>query len=300
MKPKFLGMLTALISVSTVSIAQEFTDKISRELTFEKPTSNTVMIFNVNGAITVLGYEGSKVIVEATRTIKGKTDRRLELGKEAVRLGVQDRADTILLYTEGTCSMFGQQRSRRNNNGNRKTNYWGYLWNDCENRNNCKEEYDYVMDYVVRVPSGVNLYASTINNGDIKVENVTGTVFIDNINGSISLQNIAGATDASTINGTVDLTYTRNPPRDSRYYSLNGDINAFFRKGLTAMLSFESFNGDLYTNIAQVENIPITVEKRPQEKGIKYKVLANRYKIGNGGVNLDFETFNGNVYLKEQ
>ena len=34
---------------------------------------------------------------------------------------------------------------------------------------------------------------------------------------------------------------------------------------------------------------------------VKYKVNGNRFKIGSGGATfLDFETFNGNVYLKEK
>jgi hypothetical protein len=42
------------------------------------------------------------------------------------------------------------------------------------------------------------------------------------------------------------------------------------------------------------------VEKKETEKGTKFKVNGNRFKVGNGGVLLDFETFNGNVYLKEK
>ncbi len=33
---------------------------------------------------------------------------------------------------------------------------------------------------------------------------------------------------------------------------------------------------------------------------MKYKVKGNQYQIGSGGMLLDFETFNGNVYLKER
>ncbi len=139
-----------------------------------------------------------------------------------------------------------------------------------------------------------------MNNGDVKVENVTGTVRANNINGNIALRNIAGPTNASTINGSVDLEYSQNPPQECRYYSLNGDINAWFRKGLTANLTFESVNGALYTNVDDVESMPIALIKKPAERGIRYKIVGNQYKIGKGGVLLDFETFNGDVYLHEK
>ena len=65
-------------------------------------------------------------------------------------------------------------------------------------------------------------------------------------------------------------------------------------------MEFESFNGSFFTNINNLEQMPVVVEKKKSEQGIKYKVNGNRYKVGNGGANLDFETFNGNVYLKEK
>jgi hypothetical protein len=98
----------------------------------------------------------------------------------------------------------------------------------------------------------------------------------------------------------VDVEYTSNPSKDCRFYSLNGDINAFFRKGLAANLSFESFNGEFFTNINGIDQLPAILEKSEKGEGIHYKVNGNLYKIGKGGPLLDFETFNGNVYLKEK
>ena len=102
-----------------------------------------------------------------------------------------------------------------------------------------------------------------------------------------------------TINGDVDITYTKNPVQPCKFYTLNGDINAWFQKGLAAELSFESFNGNFFTNVQKLESMPVEVEKKQTDNGMKYKVNGNRFKVGTGGVRLDFETFNGNVYLKE-
>jgi hypothetical protein len=65
-------------------------------------------------------------------------------------------------------------------------------------------------------------------------------------------------------------------------------------------MGFESFNGSLYTNIDGLEPLPVQVEKKQQNASIKYKVNDGRFKIGSGGAFLDFETFNGNVYVKEK
>ena len=157
------------------------------------------------------------------------------------------------------------------------------------------------MNFVVKVPSAINVMASTINEGDISIDNVSGAVIADNINGSIKLNKLVREARASTINGDVDVEYVSNPTKDCRFYTLNGDINAWFQRGLAASMSFESFNGSFYTNIEKLENMPANLKREDSEKGTKYKIDGNRFKIGPGGSTfLDFETFNGNVYLKEK
>lgn len=294
-----------LLAVSTRLFAQSYTEKITKEFSFEKKGSdNAIMIANINGNITVEGYAGDKIIVEATKSIRAKTPERLEKGKMQVQLGVIDRADTLLFFVEGTGSTFGR-KTEQNRNKSRSSNEWGYNWCcnggiDCNSDCNCRVDYDYKMDFVVKVPSSVHLMVSTINDGDIAIGNVKGAVKADNINGSIKLNNLVREATASTINGDVDVVYSANPAKDCRFYTLNGDINAWFQKGLAASMSFESFNGNFYTNIDNLEAMPVLVEKKNVPDGVRYKVGGNRYKIGSGGVFLDFETFNGNVYLKEK
>ncbi len=297
MKTKLYVLL--MVSLSIGACAQTFSEKINKELAFEKKApNNTLMVFNINGDVKVEGYDGDKIIVEVEKIINGKTQARLDKGKAEIQLGVMDRADTLLLYVQGVCNEFGKITRRGERRG--KWNNYGYNWNDC-NGGNCDKDrgYDYEMNFTIKVPRSINVFTSTVNNGDIKVSNINGYLLADNINGSIQLKNISGATNVSTINGDVDLDYVSNPPGDSRYYALNGDINANFKKGLSANLAFESFNGEFFTNLNQIETLPVTVEKKAKGDGIKYKVGGNRYKVGNGGVLLDFETFNGNVYLKE-
>jgi hypothetical protein len=216
-----------------------------------------------------------------------------------------DLADTLIFYVNDGCNQFGKKVDRKRGHEQRRKE-WGYNW-CCNNGTNCgsncggESAYHYKMDFVLKVPASVHLVVSTINDGDITVEQVKGAVDANNINGSIRLSNLVREAEATTINGDVDIDYTSNPVKDCRFYSLNGDINALFRKGLAASLSFESFNGDFYTNIDNIESLPTQVEKSEKGKGIQYKVNGNRYKIGNGGAAyLDFETFNGNVYLKEK
>jgi len=229
-----------------------------------------------------------------------KTAERLEKGKQQIQLGIMDLADTLVLFVEGAGVNFQRKSTQRNDwyKGS-----FGYDWccGNCNNGCDCRLDFDYKMDFVVRVPYNVHVIASTVNNGNISVSKTQGVVRANNVNGSIKLADLVREASASTVNGDVDIEYTTNPKKDCRFYSLNGDINAWFQKGLAANMSFESFNGDFYTNINNLENLPTHIEKETTGKGVKYKLNGNRYRIGQGGdAMLDFETFNGNVYMKER
>jgi hypothetical protein len=300
MKKLIFGFLATTLVTS--SAGQTATETITRELTFEKKSAvNALLIFNMNGNVTVTGYEGDKVMVEVKKKITAKTEQRLVEGKEEIQLGIIDRADSLFLYVKGTCNPFGQIRKGKGN-WSRKFGGWGYNWDNGRHRDDdCRERYNYTMEFNVKIPASLNLVASTVNGGDVEVTGVSGQVNADNINGSIRLSSISGATRASTINGSLNLDYSGNPPADSRFYSLNGDIHANFRKGLGAQLTFKSFNGDLYSSVPDITPMAVTLEKTDKGgEGIRFRVDGNRYKIRQGGPLLDFETFNGDVFVKEK
>lgn len=294
---KKITSLLILLITGLTGYTQQFTEKIAKELTFEKKTDkNALMIANINGHIKVEGYDGDKILIEVDKQIMAKTNERLEKGKNELQLGIIDLADTLILYVKGTCSDFGRKNQRYHHN-KKDGKGWNYNWSSWGK--DCKEEYRYLMNFTLKVPRAVNLSVSTINDGDITVNNMKGSVYADNINCSIKLSNISGETNVSSINGDLDLDYAINPNVPCRYYALNGDINVHFKKGLGASVSFESFNGHFYTNVDAIESLPVQLEKKPRKEGIEFKLNGNRYKVGKGGVDLDFETFNGDVYLKE-
>jgi len=300
---KIISSVWIFTLLALSAMGQTHNEKISKEFSFEKKSAtNAIMVANINGSIKVEGYSVDKIILEVNKSISAKTNDRLEKGKQQIQLGVIDLVDTLIFFVEGTESKFGKvARGKRNDNGNAaRYDYNSCCNDDCENGCSRRLDFDYKMDFVLKVPAGVSLAISTINEGNIDIAHVNGGVRANNINGSIKLTDLVSEASASTINGDVDIEYASNPKKDCRFYTLNGDINALFQKGLAARMSFESFNGEFFTNIDKLEALPIEVEKKQDGKGMKFKVNDSRYKVGAGGAFLDFETFNGNVYLKEK
>jgi hypothetical protein len=72
---KLFSIVCALAGIVPATLmAQSFTEKITRELKFEKKTSaSTLMILNVDGYVRVEGYSGDKVMVEVNKQIYAKT-----------------------------------------------------------------------------------------------------------------------------------------------------------------------------------------------------------------------------------
>jgi hypothetical protein len=290
-----INLILAILSAH-LAAAQTFSETIKKEFAIEKTgVENTILVANINGDIHVVGYEGSKVIVEVEKKITAKTQQRLEAGKKEIQFGTMNLADTLIFYMQGGCNVFGKQNWKARNFGTR--NKWTYNW---DGNHDCDTKYEYKLDFNIKVPQSVNVVLSTVNDGDISVENVNGNLKVENINGGIKLKNISREASATTINGNVDIEYAKNPTKACRFYTLNGDINAWFQKGLTANMAFKSFNGEFFSNVKSLESLPVELEKEPSQNGTKYKLTGNRFKVGNGGALLDFETFNGNVYLKEK
>jgi DUF4097 and DUF4098 domain-containing protein YvlB len=171
----------------------------------------------------------------------------------------------------------------------------GYNWDYSE----CNPPYDYKFDIKVMVPENLNIYASTINQGDVKVTGVSGTLELRNINGDITASGIKSSTVVHAINGDIDLDYLKIPS-SGQFYSLNGDINAHYPAGFKASVTFKSFNGDFYTNVDDIAQQPVFIKSKSDKKGISFKAeTKSAITFRGGGAPLDFETFNGDVFIQE-
>jgi hypothetical protein len=284
MKKLIIPILSGVILSCTNAPAQEpkFTETIKKE--FVVSPNSVLAVYNIDGFIKVEGYDGNKVLVEVDKTISGKTNEILEEGKRELKLEFEQRADSVIVYIiEPWDSRPTKNRVRKNN----------------DNRN---IKYHHNLNFTIKVPKSMNLDISTINNGDIVVADVSGFMRVNNINSKITVKNAQKANEIRTINGDVNINYTVLPPDSAKYYTLNGNLTVIFPNNLSADCSFKSFNGDFYTDFEDVEKLPTRVTKTINEtdKGTTHKLSkGSMIRIGSGGRNLKFETFNGNIYIKK-
>lgn len=284
MKHLILPILAGAVLACTQASAQttEHNEHISRQFTpTGSASAGVLVIYNIQGFVHVTGTSGNTVGFEVDKKLTAKDPQVLEAGKQEFKLQFEQRGDTIMAYI---AEPFDSRPNRQRNNDRRI-------------------QYAFNLDFTVSVPTTMNVKVSTINKGDVSVRDVAGRLNVTNVNGGITLTNVRGTTNAHTINGNLIADYRTSPPEGSSYYTLNGDIKVSYPANLAADLQFKTFQGHFNTDFPVVEILPARVTKTQETRGDKtvYKLdKTTAIRIGGGGHNLRFETFNGNVYIKKQ
>ena len=269
--------------------AQKFNETISEELSFSSNSpENMLVVQNINGPISVEGYGGSSIKIEAEKTISAKRQSDLEDGKREIEVKIEEIGNRIYAYVKSPNNDFNTALGKYKNHHN--NDQW------------VKLDYRFHVSFKLKVPRTTNVKLATMNDGDIYAKDVQSEeIIVSNLNGAITLENISGRTDVNALNKDINITYYKNPNGDSKYQSLNGDVNVTFKEDLNADVSFKSLNGDLYTNYDATKLKPELIKKKTKNgKGIKYNMSSNQsYRIGKGGIKLDFNLLNGDATLKK-
>lgn len=159
------------------------------------------------------------------------------------------------------------------------------------------------IEVTVEVPSTINMKVKTYNDGDLDINNVTGTVELINYNGAITATAISGTVVAETYNGDIKIAYDKlTPDTPLSYANYNGDIDLTFPAGLKASLKMKTKQGEIYSGFdAQVQkSSPVT--KTESKTGV-YKVQIDdwvKVDVNGGGPEISVQTYNGDIYLRKK
>jgi hypothetical protein len=286
MKPLFLLLLSLWLWLPSGCLQaqdRQQTEQIKREFTLTGPAqSSTLALYNIFGSVTVEGYDGKTIVVEATKTIRADNAQLLAQGQQEAQPGFLQRHDSLVVYVQGP----QDSRPRRNN------------WH-----NSHEVPYSYEFDFVVKVPAAMHVTVSTVNGGKVLVTDVSGPLQAHNVNGAVTIRNAREATQVRTVNGDVSVSYAAAPTQPASYQTINGDISVSYPAGVSADLYFKTMHGELYTDFPQTELLPVRVTQNRQAdgNGTKYKLNKDTaLRLGKGGPDYRFETLNGDVTIKQQ
>jgi len=140
----------------------------------------------LSGSITVTGYDGEIVMIEAS----AKTRKVEEEDDEEEEGDMEPKPGTEGLRKISSTGSFNLSAEENDNRVEISSSSW-------------KQG----INLAIRVPVNFSLEIGTTNNGDIAVENIHGNHEIRNINGSITLERISGSVLANTVNDDIIVKF---------------------------------------------------------------------------------------------
>ncbi len=271
----------ALRDDSDTSFPVQDHEVIQKSFSLAGAARKSIDIDNIWGSIEVVGGTSDQVELVVDKTIRAESKDALALAHKEVTLAITQPDGGLKLYVDGPfrCQCEDGCRSSRRRDDD------GYIVK---------------MDFVLHVPSNVDIKLKTVNEGRVLVHNVTGNFIARNVNGDIELDGMAGSGLAHTVNGPVKVSFRENPRENSSFQSVNGNIDLFFARGLSADFRFKTFNGGVYSDF------PVTTASlhAPQEehRGNKVVYHTDRFTAGRvsaGGPEIKIENLNGDIRILE-
>jgi hypothetical protein len=252
----------------------------------------TVKVSLLNGGISVVGYDGKEIVVEA-RSRGGdngdgdNSDEDRDPDAEERRAKRKDKtAGMHRLQAAGSgLSIEEEDNVVRVEVGNFST----------------------TVDLQIQVPRQTSLELGSVNDGDIKVEGVSGEIEVNNTNGAVSITDASGSVVAHALNGEVVVSFVKvDPQKSMSFSSMNGDIDVTFPADVHADLRLKSDNGEIYSDfdiVTKTRSNP-EVDEKSSRRGDKnkHRVRFDRAVVGSlngGGPEIRFETFNGDIFVRK-
>ncbi|HXV59451.1 MAG TPA: hypothetical protein VEK15_02070 [Vicinamibacteria bacterium] len=269
-------VLAFVLGLPPTEFPHEKTGTFQRTFDFDASGPPEIEIDNVQGSIELVGYDGASVQLAVRESFRARSQERLDLAQQQVKLLVSQEENRLRLYVDGP-----------------------FRRGDGSNRYRGPEDYGYevTFGFALRVPRHTNLVLKTINDGEIRVDAVSGIFDVKNVNGGISITNASGSGRAYAVNGDVSVVFAENPAAASYFGSLNGDVSAVFEADLSARLMVKTFNGDLYTDFPTTYLRELPPIDLAQRHGKKVYESSGYYglQVGAGGPPIELDAFNGDI-----
>lgn len=254
------------LGITRISFAKsKATDSFSKSYPVENISMTTIE--TTNGAISVSGYDGDEIKVDAEFVVKGKKKEVCEKLVKKIELKIHITKKKFEVETDFKKKLgYSSQVSI-----NMQVPFRMSI--EAESMNGGV--------FVEDITGGVEL--ETVNGG-IKCENVSGGVEVETVNGGVSLNNIEGNTSAETVNGGLMAEFNKTTPEQVALNTVNGRVSVSFASTPNGLVEASTINGSLSIS-----------GKRIAKTGIFMKTYSNQFGDGKGEYH--FSTVNGSVNI---
>lgn len=237
----------------------------------EITSGHWVYVRNLNGRVRVEPGTGTRLEIIAEKRWRRGDPEDVEISVKQVGSG---RGDVLVCAvwrnTSTRCDEDGYSvRSHFDN-----WNWWG------GGRSN-----DVQVEFIVRLPAGVNVDARSVN-GSIEIDGATSEVIAHTTNGHIEARSSGGPVRATTTNGDVTVRAGALDTHDMEYRTTNGSITVELPASANAELDMHTINGSISSDF------PVTMEGTFSRRNM-------RGTLGKGGPRIRLSTTNGSIRLRK-
>lgn len=207
----FAATAVALAAVLAVpaALAGKQWDKFKEEShqSFDAGAHGRLTLTNVNGDVTVTGYDGTTIEVDAVKFASS-----------------EERLHEVTI-----------ESSMKN----------GRVVIEVDIDNDHHDEHGNAgVAFTIRVPRGTRIDELALVNGDLELEGIGAPVEASSVNGNVTARQLSGEVDLSAVNGDVDLTVAGKVD-EIKLHSVNGTVELVIPRDADARVSASTVHGSI-------------------------------------------------------
>lgn len=191
------------------ALAKKHGDEYKEEShqTFDAGARGSLSLTNVNGDVTITGYDGKSIEIDAVKFASSQ-DR---LDDVTIKSSMKDGHVVI------DVDMGDDHRYNHGNAG---------------------------VEFTIRVPHGTRIDEVELVNGDLRMKDVNARVEASSVNGDVSAEKLSGEVSLSAVNGDVSLTVVGKVDA-IKLHSVNGTVELVVPRDADARVSASTVHGSI-------------------------------------------------------
>jgi hypothetical protein len=275
-------------------------------VSFSNPAKpGTVEVDISEGSITVRGYEGKDVVIDAhwRERALAKEEQEPALAEERRREAEREAREEL-----DQEALAKQKAQAEKSKGMKKLEVESAGLNIQEEENVIQvsaEEGKRAVDLVIQVPFSTSLRLSCSDDDKgITVDRVDGEIEVNTSDGPILLTNVSGPVVADSSDGEIKAVFGKIVPgKPMSFSAMDGDIDITLPADVKASLKMKTDEGQIFTDF-DVRLTPSQQKKEEDERkeGGGYRVSFEKVTLGlinGGGVEIQLTTYEGNIYIRK-
>jgi hypothetical protein len=298
---RLAGILILFWAVGMAGSAQQ-SQTDHAVVSFTNPAKpGTVEVDIREGSITVRGYEGKDVIIDARwrERVLTKEGEKVEAALATLREAEEELDQEEL----------ARKKAQAEKSRGMKMLAVESMGLTVEEEDNViqvsVEEGNRAVDLIIQVPFSTSLQLSCRDDErGVTVERVNGEIEVDTSDGPIVLTGVSGPVVADSSDGEIKVVFGKiTPGKPMSLSAMDGDIDITLPLDAKASLKLKTDEGQIFTDF-DVQLTPSQQKKEEDERkeGGGYRVTYEKVTLGlinGGGTEIQLTTYEGNIYIRK-